>query len=86
MTYIPFVAVIYLPAIATILNILFLRHMLYEKDKITGAMLEVRTELRTAAQQSNRRFREVSAAIQELRADVQYNQDSVTGRLNKTDR
>lgn len=76
--------VIYLPAIATILNIVFLRRMLYERQDISGAMLEVRNELRTAAQRSNRKFKQVSDAIQEMRIDMQYNHEVLTGVFNSS--
>lgn len=71
--------VVYLPATATALNILILREILREKQQTGVALIEIRNELRNAAQRSNAQF--VKENIRDLRAEMQDNHEMLTNIL-----
>lgn len=73
--------VLSLPAIATTLNILILREIFREKRETGVALIEIRNELRNAAQRSNGQFRLVKENIRDLQAEMQDNHEMLINIL-----
>lgn len=76
-----YIIIVFLPPAAAALNIALLREILHDKQETGVALLQVRNELRNAAQRSNQQFNLVKENIRDLRAEMQDNHETLVSIL-----